>query len=112
MARGGATPPRKIYIDLGSSWGNSLRLWEDDFGAGAKDVNKAQMVPKTEHGWEIYGFEAHPLIHGYVDKQVEYLNTQSGSASVQETAGGAAPTGSTFAQPKPDLPPSSSPCQL
>ena len=58
------------------------------------------MVPKTNYGWEVYGFEAHPLIQGYVDKQVEYLNAVSKGVT------------SGVVQPKPALPPSSSPCQM
>ena len=36
----GGPPPRKIYIDLGASWANSLRLWEDDFGPESKHDDK------------------------------------------------------------------------
>lgn len=54
--------PRKVYIDFGANWGNTLRLYKDlpnDFPDGP---------------WEVYAFEASPLIQPYDEAFVSWLN--------------------------------------
>ena len=55
---------RLVYIDMGVNWANTLRLY--------KDINVCPNAPQ----WEIYGFEAVPLIQPYANHFVEYLNGQ------------------------------------
>mmetsp|Transcript_8252 Transcript_8252/g.19408 ORF Transcript_8252/g.19408 Transcript_8252/m.19408 type:complete len:379 (+) Transcript_8252:37-1173(+) len=54
---------RLVYIDMGANWANTLRLYYD-------------IAPKElrDRAWEIYAFEASPIIQPYVDKFVHYLN--------------------------------------
>jgi len=56
--------PRRAYFDLGANWANTLRLY--------KDLANASQV--DQHPWEVYAFEASPLIVPYVDKFVTFLN--------------------------------------
>jgi len=55
---------RLVYIDMGANWANTLRLYHD---IAADDVKN------SEH-WEVYSFEANPIIQPYVEKFVTYLN--------------------------------------
>mmetsp|Transcript_25766 Transcript_25766/g.60183 ORF Transcript_25766/g.60183 Transcript_25766/m.60183 type:complete len:350 (-) Transcript_25766:36-1085(-) len=54
---------RHVYIDMGANWANTLRLYRDI----AQDGQSAA-------GWEVYAFEADPIIQPYLDKFVTYLN--------------------------------------
>lgn len=54
---------RKVYIDYGSNWCNTLRLYRDI--GGDKGL---------EAGWEIYAFEASPIMAPYIEKFVKWLN--------------------------------------
>ena len=40
--------PRHIYIDLGTNWGNTARLFED--------------IGRADTAYEVFGFEAAPLV--------------------------------------------------
>lgn len=51
-----------IYLDLGVNWANTLRLYKD-YGFCGDDIN-----------WDVYGFEAMPLLIPYADAFVKYLN--------------------------------------
>lgn len=53
---------RLVYVDMGVNWANTLRLY--------KDLGVCSDAPN----WEIYGFEAMPLIQNYANQFVEYLN--------------------------------------
>lgn len=54
--------PRQIYIDLGVNWANTLRLFET-------------IAPqRSSRPWEIFGFEASPLIQPYADQFCSWLN--------------------------------------
>ena len=56
----GAT--RHVYVDMGANWANTLRLWHD--------MGKA----KPGSHWEVYAFEASPLIQPYVENLTRHLN--------------------------------------
>lgn len=55
---------RHVYIDFGANWANTLRLHKD-----IADKAEVQSGP-----WEVYAFEASPLIVPYLDKFVGFLN--------------------------------------
>ena len=61
---------RKIYLDLGVNWGNTLRLFRD--------------VPQPDlpGHWEIFGFEASPLIQPYAEAFAQWLNGDRARAPV------------------------------
>jgi len=54
---------RRVYIDMGANWANTLRLFLD-------------LVPGADAAgpWEIYAFEADPFIQPYVESFVHFLN--------------------------------------
>lgn len=53
---------RRVYLDLGVNWANTLRLYET-------------LVPdEARFAWEIYGFEASPLIQPYANAFCDWLN--------------------------------------
>eukprot|EP00927_Polykrikos_kofoidii_P045171 TRINITY_DN39066_c0_g1_i1.p1 TRINITY_DN39066_c0_g1~~TRINITY_DN39066_c0_g1_i1.p1 ORF type:complete len:365 (-),score=43.18 TRINITY_DN39066_c0_g1_i1:177-1196(-) len=53
---------RHVYLDMGANWANTLRMWYDV----AND--------RREHIWEVYAFEANPLVQPYVEKFAKWLN--------------------------------------
>lgn len=54
--------PRNVYIDFGANWANTMRLYQD-------------LAPsKINETWEIYAFEASPLIQPYVENFTKFLN--------------------------------------
>ena len=48
-------PPRNVFIDLGVNWGNTARLYE-------------LLDPAATRPYEVYGFEASPLIAPYAEQ--------------------------------------------
>jgi len=62
--------PRRVYIDLGANWANTMRLFED---IGAK---------RAEKPWEVYAFEASPFIQPYLEKFTAWLNGQGAKPPV------------------------------
>eukprot|EP00439_Symbiodinium_sp_Y106_P054660 s3412_g7.t1 len=54
---------RHIYLDMGANWANTLRLYSD-----------LSQSPHRDSAWEVYAFEANPLIQPYVNKFVSFLN--------------------------------------
>lgn len=54
---------RRVYMDMGANWANSLRLFKD------MDFYNATTGP-----WEVYAFEASPIIKPYVDKFCAWLS--------------------------------------
>lgn len=54
--------PRHVYIDAGASWANTLRLHRD-ISPSAHNVS-----------WEVYAFEASPLILPFLEKFTSWLN--------------------------------------
>eukprot|EP00966_Prymnesium_polylepis_P273592 6320246-Prymnesium_polylepis.1 len=77
-------PPRRVYIDAGANWANTLRLYDEletfpraffpeRFATDALELaRRARSASKQP--WEIYAFEASPAMQPTVDKFVEYLN--------------------------------------
>jgi hypothetical protein len=61
--RQGQNDARLVYLDLGVNWANTLRLYRD-IGVCSPDDPR----------WEIYGFEAMPLLHPYVNQVTNWLN--------------------------------------
>ena len=60
---------RFVYVDVGANWGNTLRLFQD--------IGCPINVP-----WEIYAFEASPMMWPYLDAQVAFLNGGSGGGNL------------------------------
>ena len=61
---GSADTQRLVYIDMGVNWGTTLRLYKDWGRRFPGDIRK---------DWEIFGFEASPLIAPYAEKLVKWL---------------------------------------
>jgi len=64
-------PPRRVYIDAGANWANTLRLYRDE-------LHKLSRFPversTSSQPWEIYAFEASPVIQPFVEDFVKHLN--------------------------------------
>lgn len=65
------TAPRNVYIDLGVNFANTLRLHHDLLPEVHANVLASQRSPRA---WEIYGFEASPLIQPYANDFVAWLD--------------------------------------
>ncbi|KAL3930181.1 MAG: hypothetical protein SGPRY_001649 [Prymnesium sp.] len=63
-------PPRNVYIDLGVSYATTLRLHADLLPALHHKIPPHRRSPRA---WEIYGFEASPLLQPYADQYVSWL---------------------------------------
>jgi FkbM family methyltransferase len=61
--------PRRVYIDLGTAWGDTMDL----FCRGL-----AHHQHRNATNWEVYGFEAAPLLMPYVDQLVQWKNRAPG----------------------------------
>ena len=68
---------RRVYVDLGANWANTLRLHDKL----QNHVRHATMKPpdplrfdNCSYSWEVYAFEASPVMHPFVDRFVAYLN--------------------------------------
>lgn len=59
--------PRAVYIDLGANWCNTLDLF--------RCVPDAQYLALPPAAWEVYAFEAAPLITPYLERCVAALNS-------------------------------------
>ena len=64
--------PRQVYIDAGANWANTLRLFRDLSPAAASEP------------WEVYAFEASPLILPYLEEFTRWLS--SGSSGTAPTS--------------------------
>ena len=58
----GALPTRRVYIDAGANWANTLRLYRDI-------EPTASTAP-----WEVYAFEASPLITPFLERYCTWLD--------------------------------------
>ena len=54
---------RRVYIDGGANWANTMRLY--------RDIVNSSMLTRA---WEIYAFEANPSLQSYLDAFTEWLN--------------------------------------
>ena len=61
--------PRRVYIDLGTNWGDTMNL----FCRGLADHQH-----RNATNWEVYGFEAAPLLMPYLDQLVQWKNRVPG----------------------------------
>ena len=59
---------RHVYIDAGVNWCNTLELW--------RKVLEAQ--PFVDERWQIYGFEASPLIMPFAERAVPRRSRPAG----------------------------------
>ena len=74
------TSGRLVYLDLGVNWANTLRLY--------RDLGRCSMESPR---WEIYGFEAMPLMHKYIESFTNWLNGEGAKpAMVLPPAGSSA----------------------
>ena len=97
-ARADPCAPRRVYIDLGTNWANTLHLYKEHEpwqtikgaklvagerrsiarpGATPRSTARPAAPPVDAHawgGWEVYGFEASPLIQPYVDDMMRWLD--------------------------------------
>ena len=64
-------PPRRVYIDAGANWANTLRLYRDELDT----LSQFPVARSTSsQPWEIYAFEASPVIQPFVEDFVKHLN--------------------------------------
>lgn len=61
-----ACQPRRVYIDLGVNWCNTIHQYRRYEPDGA---NRSAYT-----GWEVYGFEASPLIQPYIENHMAWLD--------------------------------------
>jgi len=63
--------PRRVYIDLGANWANTLRLWQHVgcVGNGEGAPGEASVPP-----WEVYAFELWPSMLKFNADVVDWLN--------------------------------------
>jgi len=66
---------RRVYLDLGVNWGTTLRLYSELVQkAIQRNPDIETILSQKHHPWEIYGFEAHPLIQPFDEQFIRYLN--------------------------------------
>ena len=70
-ALGAVQHPRHVYLDLGMNWGDTLDLYR----LGLADAAHANATD-----WEVYGFEAAPLLMPYLEQLVQWKNGEPGVA--------------------------------
>lgn len=68
---------RRVYVDLGANWANTLRL-HDKLQHHVRQSTQHPANTATFNNctseWEIYAFEASPVMHPFVDAFVNHLN--------------------------------------
>ena len=64
---------RRIYIDAGANWANTLRL-HTKLEKSVPKVKREALNSSCAYEWEVYGFEASPLMNPYNDRFVKHLN--------------------------------------
>ena len=68
--------PRRIFIDLGVNWCNTILQYREH-----EPTRNASKLSKYA-GWEVYGFEASPLIQPYVEDYIAWLDGRQLDAPV------------------------------
>ena len=68
---------RRVYMDLGANWANTLRLHHKLKG----HVRQKTLYPSDpmafdncSYEWEVYAFEASPVMHPFIESFVKHLN--------------------------------------
>ena len=68
---------RQVYLDLGANWANTLRL-HHKLQNSIRRTTRFPVDPSPfnncSYEWEVYSFEASPVIHPFVDAFVKFLN--------------------------------------
>ena len=64
LVAGKCASPRRVYVDVGVNWANTLRLWE--IIAAPEEAAQGR--------WEIYGWEANLFMYDFIDNATRYLN--------------------------------------
>jgi hypothetical protein len=78
---------RLVYLDLGVNWANTLRLYQELGGCDGSSPR-----------WEIYGFEAMPLMHTYIEAFMAWLNGQGAKPPMELPPAGSSVDLFKFAQ--------------
>ena len=73
---GGACAPRRVYIDLGVNWANTLLQYR------SHEPNVTASGITVWRDWEVYGFEASPLIQPYLEDHMAWLDGRRPDAPV------------------------------
>jgi hypothetical protein len=66
--------PRRVYIDLGVNWCNTILQYRQYEPRGRRNV--------TFGPWEVFGFEASPLIQPYVEDHVAWLDKRQANMPI------------------------------
>lgn len=64
---------RRIYIDAGANWANTLRLYTK-LEPRVLKARLAALNSTCAYEWEVYAFEASPVMNPYNDQFVKFLN--------------------------------------
>ena len=70
-------PPRRVYIDLGVNWANTLLQY--------RQHEPEETTTKSRRAWgewEVFGFEASPLIQPWLEEHVAWLDGRRSDAPV------------------------------
>ena len=68
---------RRIYMDLGANWANTLRLhYQLQKHLKPSLLTSAQGSSNCTYNWEIYSFEASPVMQPFDEAFVKHLNGQ------------------------------------
>ena len=73
-----ACAPRRVYIDLGVNWANTLLQYRQH---GPNETATARSR-RVWGDWEVYGFEASPLIQPWLEEHVAWLDGRRTDAPV------------------------------
>ena len=68
--------PRRVFLDLGASWANTLRRHIDLEPWVVDNVWRQGKSPwpRAQRAWEVVAFEANPMIKPFVEEYTEFLN--------------------------------------
>ena len=77
---------RFVYVDVGANWGNTAGLWRV---LGSDRLPDTDM---TDLPWEVYLFEAAPMMWPYLDRLTEHLNGNGPLPKAPLPTGGSTPT--------------------
>jgi len=69
-----AAAPRRVYIDFGANWANTLRLYEQIGCVGSGEGVEQGEMDTSAPPWEVYAFEFSPGMVGFNAEVVDWLN--------------------------------------
>ena len=70
---------RQVYLDLGANWANTLRLHyklQHHVRQSTQKPADPMSFNNCTFEWEIYAFEASPVMHPFIEAFVKHLNNQ------------------------------------